>query len=262
MFIPADVEKLIDALKQAGYQACAVGGCVRDSLLGREPKDWDICTAAEPETVCAVFSAEPGIGTVHGTVTVGRVEITTFRRDIGSSDGRRPDRVEFVKDLDTDLKRRDFTVNAMAWDGELHDPMNGKRDLEQKLMRTVGDPVRRFNEDSLRVLRCLRFASVLDFDIEKETEKALAKCFAQTAKLPVERFFSEFYGLLEGAGAQRIIEKYGDVLRVFISLRETDLSGAETAEERLARIFGENCTAELKRLHAPVKIRKAAEKYL
>ena len=158
---------LLDALHRAGFAAYAVGGCVRDSLLGLAPHDWDLCTAARPEQVMELFGEKQCIptGLQHGTVTVKRdgrlYEITTFRTEGSYSDGRHPDSVAFVPDVREDLARRDFTINAMAYSAEegLCDPFGGQEDLARGVVRAVGEPLRRFEEDALRILRLYRFAA-------------------------------------------------------------------------------------------------------
>ena len=165
--VPDYASLAIRLLENAGYEAYAVGGCVRDSILGIEPNDWDICTSALPSEIADVFSSYKTIGTgiKHGTVTViveaMPIEITTFRRDGNYTDNRHPDKVEFVRTLTDDLARRDFTVNAMAYSEKhgLIDPYGGIRDLKNGIIRSVGDPKKRFEEDALRILRAIRFAS-------------------------------------------------------------------------------------------------------
>ena len=172
--IPAPVGELLNTLEAAGHRAWCVGGCVRDSLLGRSPGDWDVTTAALPEETMALFAdrAVP-TGLRHGTVTVktalGGVEITTLRRDGAYRDHRRPESVTFTDSLEADLRRRDFTVNALAADrtGRVLDPLNGRADLAAGVLRCVGDPDRRFTEDALRILRGLRFAAQLGFSPEE-----------------------------------------------------------------------------------------------
>ena len=164
---------LLDALHRAGFAAYAVGGCVRDSLLGLAPHDWDLCTAARPEQVMELFGEKQCIptGLQHGTVTVKRdgrlYEITTFRTEGSYSDGRHPDSVAFVPDVREDLARRDFTINAMAYSAEegLCDPFGGQEDLARGVVRAVGEPLRRFEEDALRILRLYRFAARFGFVI-------------------------------------------------------------------------------------------------
>ena len=177
--LPENVLYIIDTFYNAGYIAYAVGGCVRDSLMGKTPDDWDICTNAQPEKVKEIFSQHHTIdtGLKHGTVTLildkKPYEITTFRKESTYSDNRRPDTVTFVTSLEEDLSRRDFTVNAMAYnhyDG-IVDLFGGQSDLQNKIIRTVGNADTRFNEDALRILRALRFASTLGFTIEADTKK-------------------------------------------------------------------------------------------
>ena len=180
MLVSAPVQSLLNRLIQAGYSAYACGGCVRDSLMGISPHDWDICTSARPEEIEQVFSGEHLVetGIKHGTVAVVLnhvpYEITTYRLDGAYTDHRHPDSVEFVDDLREDLSRRDFTINAMACDrdGGIIDLFEGQMDLEKHTIRCVGNPFKRFEEDALRILRALRFSAVLDFTIESETDKA------------------------------------------------------------------------------------------
>lgn len=183
----------LHTLWEAGYAAYPVGGCVRDLLLGREPGDVDICTAAHPETVLTLFDRAIPTGLPHGTVTVptgtGNVEITTFRREGGYADARHPDSVTFDAGLWEDLSRRDFTVNAMALspDGMVIDPFGGREDLEGKVIRCVGEPDRRFSEDALRMLRGVRFCAQLGFALDGETAAALRRNASLTAKVSRER---------------------------------------------------------------------------
>ena len=208
------------ALRAAGYEAYVVGGCVRDSLLGRRPGDWDVTTSALPEETKAVFSGAPVIGTGvrHGTVAVlvggEPVEITTYRVDGPYSDGRRPDSVAFTRSLREDLARRDFTVNAMAWSPEtgLVDPFGGADDLRGKSIRCVGDPARRFQEDALRILRALRFSSSLGFSIEPETAAALRADRARLGKVSAERIAAELVKLVCGAGAPRVLREFPEAV--------------------------------------------------
>jgi len=178
--LPQGVLELIARLERAGHPAYAVGGCVRDGLLGRPARDWDIGTAATPAQVSDLFDGDRVLptGLPHGTVTLllegGPYEVTTFRMDGGYSDGRHPDRVTFVPELLPDLARRDFTVNAMALHPErgLIDPFGGRADLAAGLIRCVGEPRDRFAEDALRILRALRLAAELGFAVEDHTAKA------------------------------------------------------------------------------------------
>lgn len=220
MDVPAHIEQLLGALRAGGFVACPVGGCVRDSLLGRSPSDWDLCTDARPEQVKGCVSPRwrtADTGVAHGTVTVltggGPVEVTTFRVEGGYSDHRRPDGVRFVTSLEADLARRDFTVNAMALDGqELVDPFGGRQDLEKGLIRCVGEPAARFEEDALRILRALRFAACLDFSIEPATLAAAHAAAPTLRRVSAERVFAELDKLLAGPGAGRVLAASGDIL--------------------------------------------------
>ena len=166
------VKKIINVLQSAGYEAWAVGGCVRDSILHREPDDWDITTSAKPEQVKEIFGKTVDTGLKHGTVTIIKhgkgYEVTTYRIDGEYLEGRHPDTVEFTPDLREDLKRRDFTINAMAYNPEqgVIDIFSGQEDLEKGIIRCVGEASERFDEDALRILRAVRFAAQLDFLIE------------------------------------------------------------------------------------------------
>ena len=222
--IPNYAAQVLSALEAAGFAAWCVGGCVRDSLLGRAPQDWDVTTAARPEQVLSVFGdrAVP-TGLPHGTVTVktagGAVEVTTFRRDGVYRDHRRPQSVVFTDSLEEDLRRRDFTVNAMALNlrGELADPLGGQRDLERKLLRCVGEPDRRFREDALRILRGVRFAAALGFALEPETDRSLRANRALLAEIAPERIWAELKGLLTAPAAAEALRAYPEVIGVFWS---------------------------------------------
>ena len=178
--IPQEVQRILQRLEAAGYEAYVVGGCVRDMLMGTAPHDWDVTTSALPEETMALFDhfAIP-TGLRHGTVTVRSgglaCEVTTFRTDGDYPDHRHPAAVSFTRDLTEDLARRDLTVNAMAMDvrGTLYDPFRGQQDIQAKILRCVGQPDRRFSEDALRILRTLRFSATLGFAIEEDTHRAL-----------------------------------------------------------------------------------------
>ena len=172
MKIPKEVKSVIDKLKKAGFQAYLVGGCVRDFLREVEPEDWDVATNANPEEIKKIFP-KSFYKNKFGTVTVGDIEITPFRIEEKYTDKRHPDEVKWAKTIEEDLARRDFTVNAMAMDVEVIDPFNGQKDLENKIIRAVGNPEDRFNEDALRMLRAVRFATVLGWEIDSETVKAI-----------------------------------------------------------------------------------------
>ena len=204
MFLPKAIAEIINTLEKAGYSAYVVGGCVRDACLGLEPHDYDLCTSALPEQTEMVFSDRRLVlaGKKHGTIGVvtdsGVVEITTFRTEGGYGDNRHPDWVRFVPDVESDLARRDFTVNAMAYSPTrgFVDPFGGREDLKNGILRAVGDPEKRFREDSLRILRGVRFAVRFDLTVDPVTEKAM---FAQAGlmdNLARERVFEELCKLL------------------------------------------------------------------
>lgn len=191
--LPADVTAIIHTLQAAGYEAYAVGGCVRDSLLGREPDDWDITTSARPEETKALFRRTIDTGIQHGTVTVlmnrTGYEVTTYRVDGEYEDGRHPKEVSFTASLREDLKRRDFTINAMAYNDEegLVDAFEGKEDLRQGRIRCVGDADERFTEDALRIMRAVRFAAQLGFSIEERTKQAIRGHAGNLRQVSAER---------------------------------------------------------------------------
>ena len=234
-----EADKLIEMLEAAGYEAYYVGGCVRDLLLGETDAkaagpaaDFDVTTSATPDEMKEVFAGlryfETGIR--HGTLTVLTpddarmpIEITTFRTEGEYTDNRHPDEVRFVRNLEEDLARRDFTINAMAMDihGEVIDIYGGRDDLKAGLIRAVGDPDRRFQEDALRILRALRFAAVLDkdgaaFTIEPDTEAAMFRNKELLRNISVERIFVELKKLVTGSHAGDVVRKYVDIISVFI----------------------------------------------
>ena len=219
MYIPSPVMELMDRLEGRGFECWAVGGCVRDHLMGIAPHDYDCCTAATPEEMLEIFADRQLVlaGLKHGTVGVvtdfGVVEITTFRTEGGYADSRHPDWVKFVRNLKEDLARRDFTVNAMAYSPRrgLSDPFGGQEDLKRGLLRAVGDPVRRFREDALRILRGLRFAARFGFRIEEETFKAMHTEIAGLDALARERVMTELEGFLNAATARDLINA-GEIL--------------------------------------------------
>lgn len=222
--IPPQVDSILQIMTGSGFDACVVGGCVRDSLLQKRPSDWDVATSALPEETMRVLNGFSIIetGLKHGTVTVLSggmpVEVTTYRIDGTYSDGRRPDTVTFTRRLRDDLSRRDFTINAMACrtTGELVDEFGGREDLARGVIRCVGDPDLRFREDGLRILRALRFASVLDFSIEPKTASSLLKNRAMLDGIARERIAAEFTKLLCGAGAERVLREYREIAAQFI----------------------------------------------
>ncbi len=208
--IPKQVEWILAELREHGYEAYAVGGCVRDALLQREPGDWDITTSARPEAVKQVFGKTIDTGLQHGTVTVMRehvgYEITTYRIDGEYEDGRHPKEVAFTSDLKEDLRRRDFTINAMAYSGEtgIVDIFGGIKDLERGIVRCVGNPVERFTEDALRILRAVRFSAQLGFEIEDNTYRALSVIAPNLAHVSKERIQVELTKTLLSDHPERI----------------------------------------------------------
>ena len=220
--LDAGAAALLARLHGAGYAAYAVGGCVRDSLLGRTPQDWDLCTSARPEQVLALFGEGQCIptGLQHGTVTIkygGQLyETTTFRTEGAYTDGRHPDEVHFVPDVRQDLARRDFTINAMAYnDAEgLIDPFGGQQDLQQGILRAVGDPATRFEEDALRILRLYRFAARFGFAIDPPTGQAARALCAHLDCVSVERIEEELSKLLAAPAPAAYLDK--KILKVII----------------------------------------------
>ena len=200
--LPQDVKFILNTLQNAGYEAYAVGGCVRDSILGRIPDDWDITTSAKPLEVKELFPKSFDTGIQHGTITVlinhVGYEVTTYRIDGEYEDGRHPKQVQFTPNLVEDLKRRDFTINAMAYNDEegLVDCFEGLKDIENKVIRCVGDPYERFNEDALRIMRAVRFAAQLGYDIDVTTKQAVRDLAPNLSKISVERINVELTKLL------------------------------------------------------------------
>lgn len=213
-----NISSIFNVLKKNGYEAYAVGGCVRDSVLGRKPKDWDIATDALPAQVKALFTKTIDTGLKHGTVTVlvndEAYEVTTFRIDGKYDDGRHPNLVEFTRSIEDDLRRRDFTMNALAWNEErgIVDPFGGVGDIHSRLIRAVGEPHRRFQEDALRMLRAVRFAATLGFEIHSETLKAIAENSKLIMNISSERVRDELTGILTSQRPEK-----------FILLRDTGL---------------------------------------
>lgn len=210
--IPEKVEKILYKLNEHGYEAYVVGGCVRDSLLNREPGDWDITTSACPEEVKNLFDKTIDTGIQHGTVTIllgkDHFEVTTYRIDGGYEDHRRPKEVAYTKKLVEDLKRRDFTMNAMAYHSQegIIDPFQGQKDMSKKQIRCVGKAEHRFKEDSLRMLRAVRFSAQLNFMICEETQKAIQRCAHLIQFISAERIHEEMNKLLLSNHPDRIMD--------------------------------------------------------
>lgn len=214
IYMPENANRIITTLEAAGYEAYIVGGCVRDSILGLTPEDWDITTSARPEQVKALFKRTLDTGLKHGTVTVmfGKegYEVTTYRIDGKYTDHRRPEQVEYTSSLEEDLKRRDFTINAMAYShGKgIIDLFGGKEDLEKKVIRAVGCAAKRFDEDALRILRAVRFSGQLDFTIEEETRNAMTEQAKYLTDISAERIRVELTKLLLSDHPEKLIDAY------------------------------------------------------
>ncbi len=222
--IPTYVTELINELERMGFAAFVVGGCVRDSLLGLSPADWDVCTDAKPDEMLQVFRNRKVFqtGLKHGTITVRsqhrNVEVTTFRTDGEYSDNRHPDAVHFVSRVEDDLARRDFTINAMAYNPStgLVDEFGGQGDLQKHLLRCVGEPDVRFNEDGLRILRALRFAARFGFDIETETAYSIRRNRLLLENISAERIYKELQGILTTCGAGDMLTAFPEVFAVIL----------------------------------------------
>lgn len=224
IYVPENILKLIEKLEDGGYEAYIVGGCVRDSILGKEPEDYDMTTSATPDEVKECLSEYHIIdtGIKHGTVTVisddDYVEVTTFRVDGEYKDHRRPENVVFSRQLTDDLSRRDFTINAMAYNPRsgLVDEFDGQRDLFRRRIRCVGDPDKRFREDALRIMRALRFSSCLGFEIDTLTAEAIHRNKGLLTEVAAERIAKELNGLITGVSPEKILVEYSDVINVII----------------------------------------------
>ena len=220
--LPEKVSRRIREIEDAGFEAYAVGGCVRDFLLSREPKDWDITTDALPKDIKKIFRRTVDTGIAHGTVTVllgkEQFEVTTFRIDGKYSDGRHPDKVEFTPNLEEDLKRRDFTINALAYNPEkgIIDLFGGMEDLKNKTIRAVGVPEERFGEDALRILRAFRFSAQLEFNIEEDTRKAASDLADTLKKISAERIRDELTKLLTSDHPEKFRELYDNGITAVI----------------------------------------------
>ena len=220
--IPGDVKYIIDTLKEHGYEGYIVGGCVRDSILKRKVNDWDMTTSAKPKEVVKLFDKVILTGIKHGTVTIvlnnNQYEVTTFRNDGEYDDNRHPIKVEFVNNLKEDLSRRDFTINAMAYNDfvGLKDYHEGINDLNKKIIKTVGNPEKRFNEDALRMMRAVRFSAQLNFDIDKDTLQAMEKVCMNIKSISKERIRDEFNKILLSNPQKIMVLKESGLLEYII----------------------------------------------
>lgn len=265
MKISPKAEYLITKLNDSGFDAYIVGGCVRDLLMGKEPGDWDITTSATPKEIMSTFSDLTTIptGIEHGTVTViykgEPFEITTFRCDGDYADHRRPDKVEFVSNLNEDLARRDFKMNAIAYNpvAGLIDPFDGVQDIAYKTITAVGDPAVRFEEDALRILRALRFSATLDFKVEVKTFLAACDKAHTLEKIAIERITTEFLKLICGVSAERVLQDSEDILK-FVFDEEINTEGIEAMPNdeisRLCAVFKKSPN-NLNSLRLPKKIK-------
>lgn len=244
--IPDGANLLIHTLQDNGYSAYVVGGCVRDSILGREPHDWDICTSATPEQMIKVFKGRRVIetGLQHGTITVVvdkiPYEITTYRIDGDYSDNRRPDSVTFTDNLIEDLKRRDFTINAMAYNDTqgLVDPFGGIDDIKYGKIQCVGSAKERFNEDALRILRAIRFASQLEFSIEPEIDWQIHQLYKNLENISVERINSEFCKIASFDNFCVELLLYKDVFSLFIPELKDMIDFPQNNPWHIYNVFG------------------------
>ncbi len=240
--VPEAARKIIEQLNTSGFEAYVVGGCVRDSLLGRSPEDWDITTSAKPEQVKEIFNRTVDTGIQHGTVTVlidhEGYEVTTYRIDGEYEDGRHPKSVEFTGNLLEDLKRRDFTINAMAYSDRegLVDAFEGVKDLEGRVIRCVGNPLDRFNEDALRILRAIRFSAQLGFDMEAKTRAAISVIAPNMAKVSKERIQVELTKLLLSDHPGRLKDVYENGIGPYISEHFEDAGRKLFDAERLTEL--------------------------
>jgi len=253
--LPGYARDALRTLRENGYEAYLVGGCVRDLFLGRRPFDYDIATSARPEETMKLFPSAHPTGIRHGTVTVvidgHPMEITTFRSDGAYSDGRRPDSVSFSADIAEDLRRRDFTVNAMAWSdkGGLLDPFGGRRDLDAKIIRCVGDPFERFYEDPLRILRAWRFSGELGFEIERDTAAAARKLKGRLELISAERIHAELLRIL--------LSKRADALVGLINAGFLGRFGVACAPDALLRLSQTDADLRLRAVTLAVFLERA-----
>ncbi len=246
--LPSAVKKCIFTLENAGYEAFCVGGAVRDMIMGKDgPSDFDITTNCPPEKTISLFDKTIPTGMEHGTITViiddMPLEVTTYRTEGGYSDSRHPDKVLFVGNIEDDLSRRDFTVNAIAYNQKrgIFDPFNGCEDIKRRLLRTVGDPEKRFFEDALRIMRLYRFASKLDFSVEAATSDAAISLLHLLEKISRERIFAELSGMLCGKNIENAKGFFSFGALGFLGLPSCDISAVSSLpldrETRFAALF-------------------------
>ena len=268
MALPEGALALLGRLRAAGHEGWAVGGCVRDALLGLEPKDYDLCTDATPEQMRAAFAGLRVIetGVMHGTLTViaggEPYEVTTYRVDGEYTDHRRPDTVEFVREVERDLARRDFTVNAMVYSPEegLRDCFGGREDLERGVIRCVGEAGARFDEDALRILRALRFAAVYGFALEERTARAARERKNSLGLVARERVTAEVCKLLCGRAAERIVCEFGDVMEAVLGARLHAVGLGDVPAELAVRLAHALQYADAEAVLAGMRLDRATER--
>lgn len=247
--IPGYVKEVIQRLEENGFEAYIVGGCVRDSILGAKPYDFDVCTNALPDEMIEIFSDHNTVttGLKHGTLTVIShhlpVEITTYRSDGEYKDHRRPENVCFETNLEEDLKRRDFTVNALCYSDNtgLIDMFDGTGDMQRGVIRCVGDPEKRFDEDALRIMRGLRFASVLGFKIEKNTAEAMLRQKNLLKEISRERILTELKKMLTGKNAENILMGFRDIFAVIIPELKATFDFPQKCPHHCFDVYGHIC---------------------
>ena len=262
--IPAGAQKVLTQLHNEGYEAYVVGGCVRDACMGREPNDWDITTSALPDEIKSCFAKTIDTGIAHGTVTVRMdgesYEVTTYRIDGKYEDGRHPTEVTFTPNLEEDLKRRDFTINAMAYNEKdgLVDLFGGIEDIEKKSIRCVGDAESRFSEDALRMLRALRFSAQLDFEIEEKTFFAIQKLASTLEKISAERIQVEMVKLLTSDHPEKMRDVYESGLTKIFFPEWDEMMVCEQNSIHHCYSVGEHTIKVMENVPANKKMRLAA----
>lgn len=261
MYLPDDVKKIIKVIEEHGQAAYAVGGCVRDSILGKTPHDWDITTSAKPEEVKGWFKKTFDTGIEHGTVTVLMnnvgYEVTTYRVDGKYEDGRHPSEVTFTASLEEDLKRRDFTINAMAYNESqgLVDLFDGMGDLNKGIIRAVGNPIERFSEDALRMLRALRFAAQLGFEIESDTVDAIKQLAPTLNKISAERIQVELVKLITSSNPDKLRDVYETGLtRIFFPEFDEMMKTQQVCKHHIYSV-GEHTLVSMKNIEADKVLR-------
>lgn len=267
--IPEFAVEILNTLNSAGFEAYAVGGCVRDAIIGTVPTDVDIATSATQEQIHSLFPASKLTGGRFFTVTVsragGKAEITPFRKEGGYSDSRRPDEVNLASDLSEDLKRRDFTVNSICFDGKnIIDPLNGKADIKAGIIRCVGEPERRFDEDALRIMRAFRFSAELGFEIEPRTMAAALSCSRKLQSISVERIRDELIKIALSPEPERVSTLFECGALAFLKLSASPLlpklkTLTDDAETRLSALFDICGREAVETLKLPTRLKRVIQ---